>query len=283
MLQDARHGLLTPQSDVRLGLEGDWVRASTLEGLLPRTPTGCGGQQPPDGGEQGGVAESGRDRSELTRAVAECRLYLHEREAARTNPPVEPRSRPLHSSEQFVERLVSGTGAVVAIASSAVLGILETIFAVMTGGLPNLSTVRRIIGSRLVWGIALSGLIIAVAFVAYNAATKQRRQVATVEQLAAELRTLRNRSADDAAWTAFTGRATETLNRTIPELEESADASDRVSIDLLWAARDFLPQMLKDARFEPSEAERQFDVCMRRIRITHESARHRSANGPNRD
>jgi hypothetical protein len=59
----------------------------------------------------------------------------------------------------------------------------------------------------------------------------------------------------------------------IPELEESADAGDRASIDLLWAARDYLPKMFNDARYAPSEAERQFEVCMRRFYGNYENTR----------
>ncbi|MGE4004085.1 MAG: DUF4339 domain-containing protein, partial [Planctomycetaceae bacterium] len=238
MLRDARSGQLTLQTEVRLGSAGDWVLASTLEGLLPeapanpddRPPSGPGGAIPP--------------RSELSRLVAECRVYLQEREAGRVcHPPSYgiPHHRPAGSFVGgMVRRLSSGFAA----AGQAAAVVVEMLFGMLAGMLPSFSTVRRVVRSRLLWGIFAVCALVTIGAFTYEAATRQQRQAASLSQLALELRALRAASADDAAWTQFGLRVRRHLDELIPELEQAARAGDRASIDLLWAARDYLPRML---------------------------------------
>lgn len=207
-----------------------------------------------------------RGRSQLSRAVAECRAYLHERELKRARGSATRRFTGMPIATSAAAQLIRGAWSILAWAGNAAIGVGTAVLSALAGPLPNGATLLRIVQSRsfqTVIGVcllAVTGLYIA------NQMTKQHRHVVAIDRLVAQFRDLREQSAADDAWDAFIRQARQQLDEMVPELEAAAQAGDRESIDLLWAARDYFPKMLIDARNGPSEAERQFNVCMRRVR-----------------
>ncbi|MCA9112714.1 MAG: hypothetical protein KDA52_22370, partial [Planctomycetaceae bacterium] len=111
-------------------------------------------------------------------------------------------------------------------------------------------------------------VILVVNYLAYvlPASTLTQAEVQTfLKQSVSELRRLRSTKAEEEQWDKFSQRTRDMLRDIIPQLEQSANTDDPVSIETLYLARDFLPKMLDDARQQPSQAERKFDVHMDRV------------------
>ncbi|MBX3436771.1 MAG: DUF4339 domain-containing protein [Planctomycetaceae bacterium] len=263
LLRDAVAGRVVSETQVRLGTHGEWITASSLDGLLPSHDTLAESGRPSE------VATSPRQRSDMSRVVAECRAYLLQQDLRRAQDSTRPAvSQPDRTPQVFVE-IASRFLRVIGAAANVVIGITSAVFAAIIAPLPRVETVLRIVRSRVVWSVVICGVSIAVGLLIYNTMTRQRRQAESIDAIALQFRELRQREAADNEWQDFADQARKRLEMLIAELEQAARADDRTSMDLLWAARDFLPRMLIDAREGPTEAERQFEVCMRRVRRRH--------------
>lgn len=103
------------------------------------------------------------------------------------------------------------------------------------------------VGGRLAWNVDLSDWKSPPdPFVTYRA-------------LWDELKQKRSASTEEADWDELSHRARGELAPIVARLETLAGARNRSAQLLLWAGRDCLPQMLADARTEPSAAERRFE------------------------
>ncbi|MBX3450270.1 MAG: DUF4339 domain-containing protein, partial [Planctomycetaceae bacterium] len=83
--------------------------------------------------------------------------------------------------------------------------------------------------------------------------------LADVQNTYTEFIALREQNADEAQWEDLQSR-TETLYRDrVKQLEQTATPDDPASQCLLWALRDYLPKMLREARMKRTAAEEKFE------------------------
>lgn len=90
-------------------------------------------------------------------------------------------------------------------------------------------------------------------------------EIASYKELGAlwgEIKQLRTDEASPDKWDVFQAEARPRIDDLVSELEQGATASNQIRMQLLWAARDSLPQMLTDAREEPSRSETTFATHM---------------------
>lgn len=87
-----------------------------------------------------------------------------------------------------------------------------------------------------------------------------------IQLISDEFQQSRRCTATDLEWDALQSRAEATLSPIVRELSKSADTKNPIRQHLLWAARDYMPKMLRDARLKPSEAEQLFERHMEESR-----------------
>jgi hypothetical protein len=85
-----------------------------------------------------------------------------------------------------------------------------------------------------------------------------REKYETLVAIFEEFQRTREANASAAEWDQFSRQTIERLQPMIASLDKSASRRAPHRQNLLWAAKDCLPQMLNDARTEESESERQF-------------------------
>ncbi|MEZ6146132.1 MAG: DUF4339 domain-containing protein [Planctomycetaceae bacterium] len=234
------------QDDMVCRNRGDWMSVAESPFIDDSSPAAA-----PES-KQSGVANSSK---EVRSAIAESQQYLNQRDV-RLAKQSETRHRrqlslPMPELGWIVRFPIAVVNALIA----------------LTGHLLNwvMDAAGPVLKSKLTWG----GLVILVVnYLAYvlPASTLTQAEVQTfLKQSVTELRRLRSTKAEEEQWDKFSQRTRDMLRDIIPQLEQSANTDDPVSIETLYLARDFLPKMLIDARQQPSEAERKFDVHMDRV------------------
>lgn len=81
-----------------------------------------------------------------------------------------------------------------------------------------------------------------------------------------ELKAKRDAKTEAAEWDAFAVKIRHQITPIVARLEKTASAENRLAQQLLYAGRDYLPQMLDDAREERSESETKFADHLQRAR-----------------
>jgi hypothetical protein len=93
--------------------------------------------------------------------------------------------------------------------------------------------------------VALSMLVLinSFLFLFWSAAdAKERRYLAMLQQIRADVGQLRGRSASDKEWQEFGKQSRLILAPIVQDLKKSASAAQPSRQELLWAARDILPK-----------------------------------------
>ena len=81
---------------------------------------------------------------------------------------------------------------------------------------------------------------------------------ATLMAIYDDHKALRDRKAKDTEWNALTERVDELQDTMVAYLDKKASGKRRAQQELLFAARDYLPLLLKDSHKKPSSNERDF-------------------------
>lgn len=92
-----------------------------------------------------------------------------------------------------------------------------------------------------------------------------KQEVASYQALGGmwdDLRELRDKEASQEEWSAFQADVQPQIDAIVAELERGASTESPIRMQLLWVSRDFLPQMLQDAREEASHSETLFAAHM---------------------
>ncbi len=90
-----------------------------------------------------------------------------------------------------------------------------------------------------------------------------RAKLETLQQILAEFRRHREEKSAEGEWTAFLAKTNQTLAPIVKELDATASRRP-IKQELLWAARDRGPEMLSDARQQPSSSEEKFESHLKR-------------------
>jgi len=188
-------------------------------------------------------------------AIAESQRYLHQRDAKLASQSQIRRPRRMGVGLAEWERVFRLPG--------AVLNALIAITGHMIGWLMGVA--GPVVRSKLTWGGLLVLVTSCLAFAIPAKILTQTETHAFLTRTVTEFRRLRADNADEKQWQAFSQRTHDELGEIVPKLEQAARTDDPVSMEFLFLARDFLPLMLADAREQPSDAERKFDVHMDRV------------------
>lgn len=145
--------------------------------------------------------------------------------------------------------------------------------------LPKPSKPKRT-GPLIDWGAMFSGVefspkllgllavplvIAAYMFIPWGSGADKADYEALVK-IQQEFRQLRSSGASPAQWKAFEEKTILETTPIVTELGKRATARDKIPQSMLFAARDHLPKMLKSAREEPNDDERQFDEHLENAR-----------------
>lgn len=216
-------------------------------GLIGRTVS----SHPPSVAQRIDPQESGPDHSPITQALIECRKQLHDRDAKQVkHRPHETRSV-LDVAKVFVVPLTS---------------LFRTI-GILGSGLSYLrNRCLPVLSSKFVWGPIFVLLLGGAALIVPAKWTTQDEAYEYLHGTFMEIQTLRERDARADEWAVFTRQTTAELDRLLPKLEQAASADNPASLELLWAARDYLPEILQSAPDQNREAEEKFALHMRAAR-----------------
>lgn len=84
-------------------------------------------------------------------------------------------------------------------------------------------------------------------------------ELAKFKAIHQEFLTLQKKQASDAEWNSFQSKVEKEIEPIVDELNVSASSDAPQLQQLLWAGRDYLPQMLNNARTEPSRDQEKFE------------------------
>ena len=127
----------------------------------------------------------------------------------------------------------------------------------------RLSSIRVIASWIALTAVAIASIVVALEHFPVGWLTTID-PIATYTSIWDELKEKRTAKASAAEWDAFAAKARLDVAPIVRHLERTAGVNDRVSQQLLWAGRDYLPQMLDDARTDESRSETKFAEHLRR-------------------
>lgn len=216
-VQSAR---ITAESLVQVPGSREWIAAGTIPGL----PF-------PEQSESPEPEIAPTTEREMRLLIAEYDLRHRSRQGrGQRAAPGADSERPTVSIQPLVRRLVT---------------ICDTMGSVITYILGMmLSPVLPLIQSRFAWILASAVAVIGggVWFAAHW--TTPSMALSKLEAIWQEYRHLKPAGVDSTDWLAFTVRAQRELAELTPKLARSARVEDRVSMQMLWISRDYLPQAL---------------------------------------
>ena len=151
---------------------------------------------------------------------------------------------------------------------TAVLSFVGGIIAYVCRGAAHAtsSIVRKFEAKHLIVTTAILAWVGANAFYLYQQRPPYEQEVTTYKALGAiwkDFLQLRNDDATSSDWDVFRADAQPKAASIAAELEAGISARDQVRMQLLWAARDYLPQMLVDAQDASSTSESLFVAHMK--------------------
>lgn len=232
LLQLAASHRLTAHDQIKVGESGNWCRAGDVEGLFPSAAT------PP----QTATSETSAAAADLLANVHRQQLQL----AGGSSPNNRARWRvPVGVVRQFCQTCLEWSGDVLGV----LLGVL--------------------IRPGVRWGLAATLIVAGIAGVAYTWNQRQtlhQRACDSLVQIRQELTSLRTRNASPSEWAAATHKAEAQREAIVRELERASRPSDPVVLDLLWASRDYLPQILGQASTPPEAAVSRFELHLTRAK-----------------
>jgi len=119
-----------------------------------------------------------------------------------------------------------------------------------------LTFLGRIVTSRIVWAATLLILTILVIPKIPRPGISQQQAYSALDQMFTEFRDLRSRNVDPPVWEEFRKRTTATLAKITPQLKESVNGRDPVSMSLFRMARDEFPKLIGEHEESSRESEK---------------------------
>jgi len=224
-----RNGELTPDDSVRTPGSNEWQRAGiVMSSLIARFPQATNSPEAKDSDRKDSPSTMTRTRS-TRRSV---------------------------SKQVFAAALVEGLFA-------AVGNVVESLFLFVA------HVCRSAFGSiqkkHVIVFLGVVGLIALNIFFYYQSRPPYQEEIASYKALGGlwgEIRRLRTEEAPPEDWASLHSTVQPKIDTLVSELEQDATTTNQVRMQLLWASRDFLPQMFSDAREEVSNSETLFAAHM---------------------
>lgn len=228
-LAAVQNGTIVPQTLVRLHDNAQWMAASEISGLAFPAKHPSGTATAPTKSEPGAAEARVGSSKEMRRLFAEC----VERQRSSIPKPRLVQDRPISRGALPISRFL---GSIFSFVSD--VGTLTTE--------STASFLGQVVRSRVVW---LSAVLLMLAFVlnpTFSIKWMTQRQVHTaLKDTLAELKGLRLRNADNAAWTDLQQRHNANLSEFLPMLL-NANGENQIAPSLITVSRYLLPALLED-------------------------------------
>lgn len=242
----ARNGIISSNDELRVGPSTDWIQAGQIDALFS--------QHSKTSSQSNAKSSAHADSHDASGAAADVIADMHRRQLRQTlNHGAGSKSgtRSTRRGERNNSSLydwMNGFGVQ-----------LEDIFRSLAEAVANLLMTKKAL-----WTIGLSALVLIFVFLPYQRLFPPNPHTTCLE-IWDQFKMLREQNASEATWEQFAQTSSNKLNVVAENLEKRAAVDDPVSLELLWASRDYLPQMLKDARVTVSPAETQLEQSMNKI------------------
>jgi len=243
-LKAVQSGQVQPKTMVRLFQNTEWITAEQITGIeFPqsvREATPATGPQP----VQDAPDTCSAPNAEMRHLFAECISRQ------RSNLPAQTAAHSRSISMGQGSRLAGGITA----AFSSVTGLFISAAEWMVAAFIFL------IKSRIVWtAVCLLLVVLSIPRISASLVT-QGQVLSTLEQTYSEFKDLQARKADQETWKEFQQRSTKTLAKLTPQLEKNANVEDKVSMSLMWMARDYFPELLNGQADSTTKTEQKIEL-----------------------
>ncbi len=240
-MEAVQAGVVRPQTLIRLNDDQQWMQAVDIHSLefpVSQSPETHHDTVPdlPDLDETLARSSSSLDMRKLVR---ECVSRQESRSPSR--PP--PRSS--ESRIRLNSMVSSGFVSIFSRIRELTIAFYELV----------LDFLGRIVTSRIVWGATLLILLILVIPKIPRPGISQHHAYSALDQIFTEFQDMRSRDVDPSVWDEFRQRTTATLAKITPQLKESANGRDPVSMSLLRISRDEMPRLISDYKESSRESE----------------------------
>lgn len=230
LMELARQGKISETDQIRLGINGQWMKAGELESLFPEHAT------------------------EAAAAHAAADILSHQGRA-QLHRQVEPETQGGQLLGALRQRVRAFLGGAVGAAGSV--------------GDVARSAAQRFPLGRIALGMGVVALVVAIAVAVRVFQASRPPGTEDAYQLCqtylTEWRELRDREAAAEEWEELQARSGLDMFPLVKALEKIAGSRNRVAQQLLWACRDTWPRMLEESQEEVSPAERQFEERLKNV------------------
>ena len=249
---------LLADDPIRLGIDGEWLLAGSIEDLFP--PAAQSRNAPKEHHPEGALSKS-IPIEHVQRAAAPLRT-AHGKGGSAANAAANVLDH-IHDGRIVTdgEELPSARRRDISRSiTSLVATVTDAFKSAWEYFLEKLSTLLR---PKIVLPILCVVLLAVIGWYAPwpQWGTSEDAYVTLIE-LRDEFHKLRDSKSDEPQWNDFSRRSAATLTPIVAQLEKTATVRDNRSMALLRAGRDFFPAMTQDARVAMSESEKKFEGQM---------------------
>jgi hypothetical protein len=178
-------------------------------------------------------------------------------------------------SLESADAIIEGTRSAIAFGVTPVLDIGNMVFELLKAFLPWNLGIRALGLIALLLILTISGW---GGLSAWRSMTADTEAIIQLNSIYFKFINLRATKASDTTWNEFETRTRSEMKPVVKHLEWTANSSNPRSLDLLWAFRDFLPQMVIDARQHESKSEILFKKHLQRAQRPIETPQNNSSS-----
>ena len=243
-LKAVQSGQVQPKTMVRLFQNTEWITAEQITGIeFPQSVRAAAQATAPPPVQEAPEARSAPN-AEMRHLFVEC--ISRQRSSLLAQPTSNSRAIKMGQGS----RLAGGITAAFSCVTGLFISAAEWIVAAFI----------FLIKSRIVWA-AVCLLLVVLSIPRISASLVTQGQVlSTLEQTYSEFKDLQARKADQETWKEFQQRSTKTLAKLTPQLKRNANVEDKISMSLMWMARDYFPELLNGQADSTTKTEQKIEL-----------------------
>lgn len=256
-IKAVQSGQVQPKTMVRLLQNTEWITAEQITGIeFPQsvrdTAPATGPLPVPETPDSHSAPNA-----EMRYLFAECISRQ------RSSQPAQPTSHSRSINLGQGSRLAGG----IASAFSNVTGLF------VSGAEWLAAAFIFLVKSRIVWaGVCLLLVVLSIPRISASLVT-QGQVLSSLEQTYSEFKDLKAREADQETWKEFQQRSSQTLAKLTPQLKKNSHVEDKISMSLMWMARDYFPELLNSPADSTTKTEQKIELHFATIKDAHRQAK----------
>ncbi|MFO1004677.1 MAG: hypothetical protein U0929_01860 [Planctomycetaceae bacterium] len=256
-IKAVQSGQVQPKTMVRLFQNTEWITAEQITGIeFPQSVREAAPATGPPPVQESPDSHSAPN-AEMRHLFAECISRQ------RSSLPAQPTSHSRSISMGQGSRVAGGITA----AFSSVTGLFVSVVEWLAAAFIFL------VKSRIVWaGVCLFLVALSIPRISASLVT-QGQVLSTLEQTYSEFKDLQAREADQETWKEFQQRSSQTLAKLTPQLKKNAHVEDKISMSLMWMARDYFPELLNSPADSTTKTEQKIELHFATIKDAHRQAK----------